>query len=287
MELKQLRYFLAICEEMSISNAAKKLFISQPPLSQQLKMLEEELGCELFKRTTRSLEITEAGRILRERARRLLELSEDIIHEVRSSETTVSGTLKIGFVASSSAALLPHRIPDFFSNYPHINFQIKEGNTHRILELLDNGIIEIGVVRSPFDTSKYHCIELTKEPMAAVAALGFLPDSPTAIALEALKPLPLIIDKRFEKLFTTSCEKRNFTPNIMCEGEDSRSLLLWAAAGLGVAILPMSAASLISYDNLTIREIDCSLLYTNTVIAWLRNRPLTPVAKSFLSTFSD
>ena len=286
MELRHLRYFLTICEERNISRAAKKLFMSQPPLSQQLKALEEELGVELFKRTTRSLEITEAGKVFQKKAVEILQLSDNMLKEVKSYDKKVTGTLRVGFVASSGATLLPDRIPEFYRKYPDINFQIKEGSTYRVLDLLDSGIIEVAIVRSPFNIKRYNSIELPTEPMIAIGTEKFLKNFESErIVVDELKNIPLIIDKRFKKLIGEACDQEGFAPRILCEGEDSRSLLLWAASGLGVALLPSSARKLMEKDNIMVKEIDCDLLKTKTLITWVKNRPLSVVAEKFIGTF--
>lgn len=286
MELRHLRYFLTICEEQNISRAAKKLFMSQPPLSQQLKALEEELGVKLFKRTTRSLEITEAGKVFKKKAVEILQLSDNMLKEVKSYDKKVTGTLGVGFVASSGATLLPDRIPEFYRKYPEINFQIKEGSSYRVLDLLDSGIIEVAIVRSPFNIKRYNSIELPVEPMIAMGTEKYLKGLKSErIMVDELEGMPLIIDKRFEKLIVAACGQRGFTPRILCEGEDSRSLLLWAASGMGVALLPSSARKLIVSDGIVVREVDCDLLKTRTLITWVKNRPLSIVAEKFIETF--
>lgn len=286
MELRHLRYFLTICEERNISRAAKKLFMSQPPLSQQLKALEEELGVELFKRTTRSLEITEAGKVFQKKAVEILQLSDNMLKEVKSYDKKVTGTLGVGFVASSGATLLPDRIPELYKKYPDINFQIKEGSTYRVLDLLDSGIIEVAIVRSPFNIKRYNSIELPREPMIAIGTEKFLKNFKSErIVVDELKNIPLIIDKRFKKLIGEACDQEGFAPRILCEGEDSRSLLLWAASGLGVALLPSSARKLMGKDNIMVKEIECDLLKTRTLITWVKNRPLSIVAEKFIGTF--
>jgi len=286
MDIRHMKYFLAIAEEKSISRAAKKLYISQPPLSQQLKALEEELGVRLFERTTRSLEITDAGRIFRERALQIVELLDSTVKEVRDSMSEMQGMLSVGFVASSGAALLPDRIPDFNRSYPEITFQIREGSTHRILDLLNSGIIEIGIVRTPFNLENYEYVELPGEGMVAVATERYLEgmDGET-LKLTDLEGLPLIIDKRFEKLIIGACQQAGFIPRVLCEGEDSRSLLGWASSGMGVAVVPRSAGELLLSDNVVIREIDSSSLNTKTLITWARNRTLSKAAQRFIETF--
>lgn len=286
MDIRHVKYFLAIAEERSISRAAKKLYISQPPLSQQLKALEEELGVRLFERTTRSLEITDAGRVFRERALQIVELMDSTVREVKDSVTEMQGTLSVGFVASSGAALLPDRIPNFNRSYPEITFQIREGSTHRILDLLNSGIIEIGIVRTPFNLENYEYVELPGEGMVAVAGRKFLGgEREGVLKLNELEGVPLIIDKRFEKLIIGACQQAGFTPRVLCEGEDSRSLLGWASSGMGVAVVPRSAGELLPSADVVVREIECSSLKTKTLITWMRNRVLSKAAQKFIETF--
>ncbi len=286
MDIRHIKYFLAIAEERSISRAAKRLYISQPPLSQQLRALEEELGVRLFERTTRSLEITDAGRVFRERALQIVELMDSTVKEVKDSVSEMQGTLSVGFVASSGAALLPHRIPDFNRTYPEITFQIREGSTHRILDLLNSGIIEVGIVRTPFNLENYEYVELPGEGMVAVATERYL-DSSTdkRLKLDELEGVPLVIDKRFEKLIIGACQQAGFIPKVLCEGEDSRSLLGWASSGMGVAVVPRSAEELLPSADVVVREIECSSLKTKTLITWVRNRTLSKAAKKFIETF--
>ncbi|MGL4511301.1 LysR family transcriptional regulator, partial [Cetobacterium sp.] len=155
MDIKQLKYFLAITEENSITKAAKKLHISQPPLSHQLKILEEEIGSKLFDRTTRNLEITEVGEFLKNRAIQILELINETVKEIKQNQEELEGILKIGFVASSTAALVPKVIPEFSKNNPEVKFELKEGSTYKILDLLNHGTIEIGFIRTPFNSEEF------------------------------------------------------------------------------------------------------------------------------------
>lgn len=286
MDIRHIKYFLAIAEEKSISRAAKKLYISQPPLSQQLRALEEELGVRLFERTTRSLEITDAGKVFRERALQIVELMGSTVKEVRDSVSEMQGTLSVGFVASSGAALLPHRIPDFNRHYPEITFKIREGSTHRILDLLNSGVIEVGIVRTPFNLENYEYIELPGEGMVAVAGGEFLGEEKKGtMSLNELEGLPLIIDKRFEKLIIGACQQAGFIPKVLCEGEDSRSLLGWASSGMGVAVVPRSAGEMLPLADVVVREIKNTSLNTKTLITWVRNRALSKAAQKFIETF--
>lgn len=282
MDIKQLKYFLAIIEENSITKAAKKLHISQPPLSHQLKILEEEIGSKLFDRTTRNLEITEVGEFLKNRAIQILELINETVKEIKQNQEELEGVLKIGFVASSTAALVPKVIPEFSKNNPEVKFELKEGSTYKILDLLNHGTIEIGFIRTPFNSEEFDCIYLSKEPMIALVDKNKYFQEVNEIDISFLEGLPLIIDKRFKKIIVNACYRKGFIPNILLIGEDSRTLMNLAQQGMGIAIVPESSKNLIFRENSKVVKIKDEELETQVVVAWLRNKKLSSVAKHFL-----
>ena len=167
MDIRQLIYFATIVEEGSISAAAKKLHLSQPPLSYQLKLLEEELHLQLLQRGARGVQLTEAGKVLYKRAQGILELTERTQKELQAMAGGFAGTLHIGTVSSSGASLLDWRIPAFHEQYPQIGFAIHEGNTFELMEMLESGLIELAVVRTPFHDEQVDCRYLQQEPMIA------------------------------------------------------------------------------------------------------------------------
>ena len=282
MDIKQLKYFLAITEENSITKAAKKLHISQPPLSHQLKILEEEIGSKLFDRTTRNLEITEVGEFLKNRAIQILELMNETVKEIKQNQEELEGVLKIGFVASSTAALVPKVIPEFSKNNPEVKFELKEGSTYKILDLLNHGTIEIGFIRTPFNSEEFDCIYLSKEPMIGLVDKNKYFQEVNEIDISFLEGLPLIIDKRFKKIIVNACYRKGFIPNILLIGEDSRTLMNLAQQGMGIAIVPESSKNLIFRENSKVVKIKDEELETQVVVAWLRNKKLSSVAKHFL-----
>lgn len=282
MDIKQLKYFLAITEENSITKAAKKLHISQPPLSHQLKILEEEIGSKLFDRTTRNLEITEVGEFLKNRAIQILELINETVKEIKQNQEELEGILKIGFVASSTAALVPKVIPEFSKNNPEVKFELKEGSTYKILDLLNHGTIEIGFIRTPFNSEEFNCIYLSKEPMIGLVDKNKYFQEVNEIDISFLEGLPLIIDKRFKKIIVNACYRKGFIPNILLIGEDSRTLMNLAQQGMGIAIVPESSKNLIFRENSKVVKIKDEELETQVVVAWLRNKKLSSVAKHFL-----
>lgn len=285
MDIRQLRYFLAIAEEENITKAAEKLHMSQPPLSQQLKIIEDELGVTLIERSTRKIQLTDTGKILRHRAEQMIGLMETTIKELKDINEGVKGTLSIGTVSSSGATLLPERIRSFHEEYPGINFQIWEGDTYRVLELLNSGVIEIGIIRTPFNSEIYESICLPNEPMVAASSNLYWEENEKSICLNKLSDKQLIVDRRFEKIIVEACQKLGFEPKILCRSDDARSILLWASTGIGVAIVPKAAVGLIPSTNLLYKEINQPSLETKTAIIWMRDRYLSSASRHFLETF--
>lgn len=211
VDIRQLLYFTTIAEEGSISAAAKKLHLSQPPLSYQMKLLEEELHLPLIERSARGIALTEAGRVLYKRAQGILELSELTRKEMLAMASGFTGTLHIGTVSSSGASLLGWRIPAFHQKYPQIGFAIHEGNTFELMEMLESGLIELAIVRTPFHNDQLNCLYLSPEPMIAAGAASFFPagmPSGQPISLELLGHAPVILYRRFEKSCSPCASKR-------------------------------------------------------------------------------
>lgn len=288
MDIKQLKYFLTIVEEGNITLAAKKLNMAQPPLSQQLKNLESELGVKLIERGSRHIELTDAGVILKDRAEQILALSDSTINEINDFKKGFKGTLSIGTVSSSGSILLNHKISDFRENYSGVKFEIYEGNTFKILELLNRGIIELGVVRTPFNSSKFQCKYTENEPMIAVMSkcYCFKIEKPY-VTIKDLKEKPLIIYRRFEQLIRETCLEQGFEPEIFCKNDDARTTLLWANAGLGIGIVPKSAFGLVGNDNLIYKEIKDDKLMTQVSAIWLKDKYISSIAQKFIEYFGE
>ena len=136
MDFHQLQYFVAIAESGSITAAAKKLFLSQPPLSMQMKRLEKELGCVLFLRGAREVQLTEAGKLLYTRAKSMLELRRITEEELAVCSEQTSGTIRLGVISSVGCSLLPQWLKWFHAQYPQIRFSLYESDTYQILEKL-------------------------------------------------------------------------------------------------------------------------------------------------------
>ena len=290
MDIRQLLYFTTIAEEGSISAAAKKLHLSQPPLSYQMKLLEEELHLPLIERSARGIALTEAGRVLYKRAQGILELSELTRKEMLAMASGFTGTLHIGTVSSSGASLLGWRIPAFHQKYPQIGFAIHEGNTFELMEMLESGLIELAIVRTPFHNDQLNCLYLSPEPMIAAGAASFFPagmPSGQPISLELLGHAPVILYRRFEKILLSLCEQKGITPQVFCIADDARTTLMWAEAGLGVAVVPQSAYRIMPHHNMVYGELSEEDLHTRIAAVCKKGCRLSWAAQQFLEIFAQ
>ena len=289
MDMRKLRYFLTVAEEGQITKAAQKLHMAQPPLSQQIKLLESELGVKLIERSgSRKIQLTAAGQMLRVRAKQLMALSEKTATELKDIEEGLQGTLPIAIAASWDAAFLPKKIHSFREQFPRIHFQIWEGDADKVEELLRNGIAEIGIMRIPANSDHYEKVILQDESfVAAIPAKDAAGIPGPTVRLLDLADKPLIICQKHESLLHCFRELGS-EPTILCRHTDVRSMLAWAVAGLGVAIVPQSAANFIPNDHLRFKKIvDPPLKTVSSAVVWLKSRYLSTAARNFITIFTQ
>ncbi|SDE95480.1 LysR family transcriptional regulator [Sporomusa acidovorans] len=288
MEIRQLKYFLAIAEAGQITKAAARLHITQPPLSQQMILLEKELGVQLIERTKKHITLTESGYILQNRAEQILELIHTTMDEIREAANGISGKLTIGTITSSGRSLIPEFIQKFHQTYPKISFDVRLGDSRRILELLNAGVIEIGLVRLPIDISLYNYISLPQENMVIVA----LPDAiksedKETLSFDKIKNYPLLIHRRYETIISDYCSQAGFEPNVLCTSDDTTSLLIWAKLGLGIAIVPETTVNLLQDSPLLVQKPTSPAIVTVAAVIWLKKHTLSTAAAHFLEMFKE
>ena len=289
MSIREMKYFLTLAEEGNITTAAKILHIAQPPLSRQMKQLEDNLGAKLFERGHRKIQLTEAGHLLRKKAEQLLELMDTTVKEIREIEAGTHGTLSIGTASSSVATILPRVARIFRNQYPSLKFELREGESSQIIELLNGGLIEIGLVRFSFDDAIYESIKLSNEPLVAALnknnpnSFGEHPDS---IQLSELAGKPLMIHRKFEAMITDHCLQAGFEPYFLCKSDDVMPILAWADADVGIAVVPRAAIDLIPNTNLVFKTIINPSIETTAAVIWMRNRHLSTAARHFLNLFT-
>lgn len=286
MNLKQLEYFVAIAEEHQITAAARRLGISQPPLSYELASLERELGVTLVKRGARKAELTDAGWLLYERARRILAMTSAAEREVANYGSGFRGVLSIGTVSSSGCTVPNESMLEFAHSYPEVRFEVHEGNTFEVIDLLDKGIVDVGVVRMPFSAPQMEVRYAKPEPMLAVMPHGLVcGEKPDSVTLAELAEQPLVFYRRYQDLIRETFSASGLSPFVSCVNEDARTTCIWAAKGFGVGIVPSSIFSAMNGENLVGKRIDSDALVTRIAIIWERGRYLSPLAKRFIELF--
>ena len=288
MNIKQLQYFVTIVESGTITAAARKLGISQPPLSAQMKLLEEELGVTLMERGARQVRLTDAGRILYRRAIAIVELTDTTLKELTDFRTGNAGVLRLGTVSSCGIGLLKSKMAAFRQKFPDVRFEIYEGNTLDLVDKIQNGVIDLAIVRAPFRSEEFSCIFLEEEPMVAVGEEHFFAKLPwDSATLSDLAGLPLICYRRWESLIRASFEEEGVRPDIYCLNDDARTSLMWAAAGLGVAIVPRSICSAVSRNGMVYKKIREKGMYTRMAAIRKKGGYCSPLMQEFLMIFSQ
>ncbi|WP_366777521.1 LysR substrate-binding domain-containing protein [uncultured Clostridium sp.] len=262
--------------------------LSQPPLSSQIKLLEKELNLKLMERGPRNITLTRAGKLLYKRTKNIINLTEATKKELEDLENGLEGNFALGTNSSSGSILLSKRMIEFHKTCPGVNFQIHEGNTYELLELLNSGIIEVAIVRTPFKMDNVKGIFLEEEPMVAVMSQNNKwKFGKEKINLKDIEAKPIITYRRLKDIIISSCSKEGFKPNIFCENDDARTSLMWAKAGLGIAIIPKSALNLIGSEGLIYKFIDNDNLKTRIGAVWMKDRYLSAIASSFLEVFKQ
>lgn len=194
MDIRVLQYFLAVAREESITKAAERLRMTQPPLSRQLKDLEEELGKQLLIRGSKKVTLTEDGMLLRKRAEELVDLMEKTKAELTSSDENIGGDIHIGCGETEAISFLAQAARDLQKKHPLIHYHIYSGDAERVMERLDKGLIDFGLLVGSVDINKYDYIKL---PLKDIWGVLMRRDSPLAekesILAEDLWDKPLII----------------------------------------------------------------------------------------------
>ena len=250
MEIKDMRAFYAIVEEGNISHAAQRLDIAQPALSRQMKRLETSLGVQLFERGSRRIRLTDAGKVMYARVEHILGIVDGAVREITEMGSGVAGSVRLGTITTSGAMLVPELLSEFHRRYPQVTYQIWEAEGARILELLDNRVIEIGITRTQVDAKVYESIVLPNEPLVVIMnreqEIG---KKPHEVKLSELKKVPLLVPLRWQSVFTANCKKHGFTPNIVCVSDSIVQDLLLTKMGMGMALLPVSSKTLLTDET--------------------------------------
>jgi DNA-binding transcriptional LysR family regulator len=273
MELRHLLYFKTVAEELHFRNAALKLFISQPPLSRQIKELEDELGVQLFTRKNKRVNLTEAGKYFKQEVDAIfarLEESKNIVQQIHKSE---SGELKIGYISSVYQSHLADVLIAMRDVFPYIKTNLLEIPTLMQIKALEEGSLDVGILRAPVHSNQLKVQTLFFDPFMVV-----IPDAVSKFKTQNelaayLKNSPFIF---FNKDFAPSyndklveiCGRMGFKPEIVHEANNVHSILQLIEAGLGVSILPYSLKQQYGYLKVSFIELENIPVNTEVVLAY-------------------
>ena len=267
MELRHLRYFVAVAEEGHVTRAAERLGIQQPPLSQQIQALERELDAQLFRRKPRGVELTPAGRALYDEARAILARAEEAVAATKRAAQGEAGRVGIGFTSSASFhPFVPRAIRAFREAHPLVALALEESGTTELVEALRSNQIDAAFIRSPFGESPDLTVRpLFEEPMVAALPSGHRLSGQGALVgnmlpLAALAGETFILYRRpvgpgLHDAIIAACDRAGFSPKIGQEAPRMLSTLSLVAAGLGVTVVPASMSRL-EAEGVVYRPID-------------------------------
>ena len=293
MEIRVLKYFLAVAKEGSITKAANYLHLTQPTLSRQLQDLERELGQKLLIRGQHNVTLTSEGHTLRQRAEEIIDMVDKTEQEFRSIKDVIAGTVYIGSGESHTIRLITDIIKDVQTGYPEIKFDLVSGNAQDITEKLDKGLLDFAVLIEPIDISKYDYLTLPEKDRWGVVMKK---DSPLAkkksITYKDLKDLPLIFSKQVErqnpsdsdfmKWFKGGFENFNIvgTYNLIYNAG------LMAESGIGYVVGLDKLLNTMNNSNLTFRPL-CPVLESGLNIVWKKGQIFSKPSKVFLEKLKE
>ena len=291
MELRHLRYFVAVAEALSFTRGAEKLHLAQPSLTRQIKDLEEEIGVRLLDRTTQQVKLTPEGQSFLVDAKRVLDLSEEIVESVRHFSRDELAALNIGYVANLFYDLLPVTLASFQRSFPTIPINLFDMTCGDQFRALQEGKIDLGFVglHEPIEERGLQFRPIASyETVVAVAKNDPLAKK-SLIKLKELKPMFFIGMSEasypgYRRWLTQTCRKVGFSPKVLQDADIERTLIQSVAAGLGVALLPDQVKKL-PHDSVVFRELSPGVK-TESCIAWKTSN--TSVAlKAYVNIVSD
>lgn len=284
MELRILQYFLAVTREQSISGAAQSLHLSQPTLSRQLKDLEDELGKQLFIRGNRKVTLTEEGMILRKRAEEVVELISKTRHEIATADDVVEGDIYIGAGETDAVRYLAKAARELQKDYPDIHYHISSGDTRDVLESLDKGLIDFGLIFGQIDASKYEYLRFLTPDSYGILMRN---DSPLAeketICPEDLWDKPLMFNRntRDGDILTTWLKKSRAEIWVSATYNLIFNASLMVDEGMGYAFALDKLINVTGNSNLCFRRLDPPL-HADMSLLWKKYQVFPKAALKFL-----
>ncbi len=287
LELRQLRYFVAVAEELHFGRAAARLHMTQPPLSQTIQALEELLGTPLFLRTRRSVELTPAGAALLPEARRMLAQGAELPELVRAAAAGETGRIALAFVSSADYSVLPPFLRSYRAAFPHVQIGLQEATSDVQVDDLLHNRIDCGLLIPPLSDkarAELDYIKVLDEPLILAAPAGLLAPG-DAMWLKDVPALPLIIFPRpiapsLHDAILACFRAAGITPEIGQQAIQMQTIVSLVSAGMGLALVPQSVSNLMR-PGVEYRALRDPTPLVETGCAWRRDNG-SPVLQGFL-----
>ena len=286
IELRRLRYFTVVAEELHVGRAAERLNMTQQPLSAAIRQLEQEVGFDLFERYANRIRLTRAGTVFLQEARELLALAERAIDRGRRAARGEYGTLRLGFCTTATEALLPAAVAQFKYEHPGVGFDLRHLMQTEQLAALERGEIDIGFCYRPFDEAEYAAVDLLQERLMIVA-----PATHRVAALDAVTPrdldgLPLIaLSARrhdpMRRFIDGVFGEAGSAMRLVQELDDPAAAIALVAAGVGVALVPERVSVMRMRAGLVARPL-VTAQPLQFAIVWSRRRPDDLLRRRFI-----
>ena len=285
MDLRHLRYLEAVTRHRHFTRASEELHVAQSALSHQIRKLERELGIELLRRTTRSVEPTEAGELVAARARTILAEADALRGDIDELRGLVRGRVAVGALLFGGELDIPAILASFTASYPEVEVRLQDGTAQRMVEMLRDGTVDLAFALEDEPPEDLERLELSSEELVLVMGEGHrlasprtAPVRPTSLATE-----PLIAFERgssVRRVFDAAFARAGVVPRIALEANDLALVRGLVARGIGLAILPRSFAELPG-PPIAIRPLSPALRLA-VVLWWRRGRHLSPAARTFV-----
>ena len=284
MELRTLHYFTVVAQELNITRAAEKLNMSQPPLSNQIRALDEELGVQLFIRGKRHLELTEEGGLLLRRAVQIQELADKTRQEIASLREGMTGVIYLSMVEGRAPFLAARWIAGFREEFPLVRYNLWNGSSDDVLDRLHKGLADLAVIAAPYDTEHLEGFPVGREPWIAMLH----PDHPLAqtvgdtIPLSSLAGEPLIVPSRKSRM---DAIRRWFgevgaEPHILCEMSNYMDAAALTSQGVGISIFPQTVD--VSNGLVVSKVVIQPSRQVEYILVWNRGQPPSGLTREFI-----
>lgn len=277
MTIRQLEFFCAIVEEGSVSAAARKLHIAQPPISRQISLLEQELGAQLFRRGNKGMLLTDAGQSLYQQGREYISDIKRLADHVRSLGVGVRGSVRVGMLYST----VPHALPylrKYHEAYPQVELTIRVGSPQDLLADLNRGELNVLFLRAGTTATIGLRERVLYEDMLKLIVTPSTDPAPELdeIPIERLREVPMCLLRSddlwgYSETLLKECQRCGFSPNIVCQCYDTPMSMQLVQSGFGVSFLPESIAKTLPHSGIYAKKIEGLTERSYVVLAWNEN----------------